>query len=87
MAEIPDLIQHWLDNTSLLMLVAESWAAGDPDQQSPDALTNLTRIQIRNTALASVLSSARAMRIVPPPSPPPEGPEGPQGSQGPQGAA
>jgi hypothetical protein len=72
MAETPELIQHWLDNTSLLMLVAEAWAAGDPDQQSADALANLTRIQIRNTALASVLASARAMRIIPPP---PEAPD------------
>jgi len=90
MADIPEPIQQWLDLTSMLMQVAEAWAAGDPDQQSPDAQANLVRLRIRNTAFASVLASAAANRIVPP-QPPPEGngatgPTGTPGATGPTGA-
>jgi len=87
MADIPEPIQQWLDLTNLLMAVAEAWAAGDPDQQSPDALANMTRITIRNTALASVLASARANRVLPPAPQPPSmsGVSGPSGAIGAQG--
>ena len=82
MPDIPEPIQQWLDLTNMLMQVAEAWAAGDPDQQSPSAQANLVRLRIRNTAFASVLASAAANRIIPPPSPQDQGAPGETGPAG-----